>query len=548
MKIVKLNVSNFKKIKVVEVVPSGHQVVIGGDNGAGKSSLLDAIMVALVGPRAMPSLPVRQGEEVSEITVDCGEVVIRRRIKADGSRTLSVTTADGMKPSSPQKWLDERVGAISFDPLSFTRLDAKAQAELLRKLVGVDTSDLEAKRTAIYDDRTLNNRALRNAEAWLASMPFHAEAPDEEVSVSKLLAEIDQINQLAAERQALQDRHERAGRRLDANIQAREEAREDFEGWKRRAVERFNEATARIEGAAADFTKRRDGLADAYRGREDSERADLDLQIEDLERRLAALQAEREALPAKWAHELAIAARHIDNELSAISERSDKLKIEHEASIEKRLEELASINARLDEESAVHTHAMSQASEAIEAVNATLGHRTVEGVQAQLRKAERLNAQVRENRAYAEAKGKMESLAKASEEMTDTLARLDAEKQARIASAKYPVDGLGFGEDGVVIFGGVPLSQASQAEQIRVSMAIGLALNPELRVVLIRDASLLDARSLALVAEMAEHADAQVWLERVSKADAGAVVLEDGEVIHLDNADVSDDAEVSGLI
>ncbi len=544
MKIVRLNVSNFKRIKAVEIVPSGHQIVIGGDNGAGKTSVLDAIMVALVGKKAMPSLPVRQGEEVSEITVDCGDVVVRRRIKADGSVTLSVTTADGMKPSSPQKWLDERVGAISFDPLSFTRLDAKAQAELLRKLVGVDTSDLEAKRTAVYDDRTMNNRALRNAEAWLASMPHNAEAPDEEVSFAKLFAEIDQLNQLAAERRALQERHDGAGRRLDANIQAREQAREDFEGWRRRAVEHFNETTARIEVVAADFTKRREGLADEYRRREDSERADLSSQIEDLERELAALRAERDVLPAKWAKELAIAAQHVDHELSAISERSDKLKVEHEASIEKRLEELASINARLDDESTVHTRAMSQASEAIEAVDATLGPRTVADVQEQIRQAERLNAQARENRAYAEAKAKVESLAKASDEMTDTLARLDNEKRERIASASYPVDGLGFGDDGVVTFGGVPLSQASQAEQIRVSMAIGLALNPELRVVLIRDASLLDTRSLALVAEMAEHADAQVWLERVSKVDAGAVVLEDGEVVHLDNADVWDDAGV----
>lgn len=531
MRIVKLNISNFKRIKLVEIVPSGHQVVIGGDNGAGKTSVLDAIMTALVGPRAMPALPVRQGAEGSEITVDCGEVVIRRRIKPDGSATLSVRTPDGMKPSSPQKWLDERVGAISFDPLSFTRLDAKAQAELLRKLVGVDVSDLDAKHAEIYEERTLTNRSLRQAEAVLASMPHHADAPAEEVSVAELLAEIDRLNQVAAERRTLEDRHAEAGRRLDANIQARERARENFEEWKRRAVEHFEESNAFIASTAADLSRRREGLADEYRRREDNERADLDSQIEDLERRLAALRAEREALPAKWAQELANRAGSIDRELSTLSERSNKLKLEHEASIEKRLADLVSTNARLDEESEAHTRAMSQASEAIENLDEAAGQRTVDDVQAQIRQAERTNAQVRENRAYAEARAKVESLAKVSDEMTDTLARLDSEKRERIASAKYPVDGLGFGDDGVVTFGGVPLSQASQAEQIRVSMAIGLALNPELRVVLIRDASLLDDKSLALVAEMAKRADAQVWLERVSKHDAGSIVLEDGEVV-----------------
>jgi hypothetical protein len=35
---------------------------------------------------------------------------------------------------------------------------------------------------------------------------------------------------------------------------------------------------------------------------------------------------------------------------------------------------------------------------------------------------------------------------------------------------------------------------------------------------------------MAIIAEMAEAAGAQVWLERVGTADAGAVIIEDGEV------------------
>ncbi|HRE87503.1 MAG TPA: AAA family ATPase [Myxococcota bacterium] len=531
MRIVKLNISNFKRIKLVEIVPSGHQVVIGGDNGAGKTSVLDAIMTALVGPRAMPALPVRQGAEGSEITVDCGEVVIRRRIKPDGSATLSVRTPDGMKPSSPQKWLDERVGAISFDPLSFTRLDAKAQAELLRKLVGVDMSDLDAKHAEIYEERTLTNRSLRQAEAVLASMPHHADVPEVEVSVSELIAEIGRINEADALRRSLEARHSEAGRRMDENIGARERALEAFNEWKQHAEEHLNQSLRSVADDASRINDTREALAERIQRNEDDERCALDAQIEELELRLAARRAEREALPSKWARELAIASQNLDAAQAGLASRSEKLRAEYQASVDKRLAQLNELGAKLDEESATLTLAMSQASKALENLDEAAGQRSVADVQAQIRQAERTNAQVRENRAYAEAKAKVESLAKASDEMTDTLARLDNEKRERIASASYPVDGLGFGDDGVVTFGGVPLSQASQAEQIRVSMAIGLALNPELRVVLIRDASLLDDKSLALVAEMAKRADAQVWLERVSKHDAGSIVLEDGEVV-----------------
>jgi DNA repair exonuclease SbcCD ATPase subunit len=529
MRIVKLNVSNFKKIRLVEIVPNAHQVVLGGDNGAGKTSVLDAIMTALIGPRAMPALPVRQGAEGSEITVDLGDVVIRRRIKPDGKSTLRIDTASGMSPSSPQTWLDERMGAISFDPLSFTRLSAKAQAELLRKLVGVDVSDLDAERAKAYDDRTTVNRDLRQAEAVLALMPHHADVPEVEVSVSELIAEIGRINEANALRRSLEARHSEAGRRLDENIGARERALEAFNEWKRDAEEHLSQSLRAVADDGSRINDERELLAERVRQNEDDERFALDAQIEELERRLAARKAERDALPSKWAKELAIASEKIGRRQAELASRDEKLRAEYQASVDKRLVQLNELGAKLDGESAALTLAMSQASQSIEGLPAAT--QTIEDVQAQIRDAERCNAKVRENQAHAKAKSKVDKLAASASQLSAVIAQIDIDRRDRITSAKYPVDGLGFDDDGVVTFRGVPLSQSSQAEQIRVSMAIGLALNPELRVVLIRDASLLDDKSLALVAEMAQRADAQVWLERVSKHDAGAIVLEDGEVV-----------------
>ena len=76
----------------------------------------------------------------------------------------------------------------------------------------------------------------------------------------------------------------------------------------------------------------------------------------------------------------------------------------------------------------------------------------------------------------------------------------------------------------------MPFSQASSAEQIRVSLAMAMSLNPKLRVIRILDGSLLDADNLALITEAAVAADYQVWIERVSDPSETAVVIEDGEV------------------
>jgi len=104
-----------------------------------------------------------------------------------------------------------------------------------------------------------------------------------------------------------------------------------------------------------------------------------------------------------------------------------------------------------------------------------------------------------------------------------------ADRAAAIAKAKLPVEGLGFGE-GVVLFNGLPLEQASDAEQLRVSVAIAMAGNSKLRVIRVRDGSLLDESGMKLLAELADANDMQVWVERVDTTGKVGFVIEDGRL------------------
>src|SRR3546814_3882853 len=92
-----------------------------------------------------------------------------------------------------------------------------------------------------------------------------------------------------------------------------------------------------------------------------------------------------------------------------------------------------------------------------------------------------------------------------------------------------PVSGLGFG-DGFITLNGLPFDQASTAEQIGASVGMGMAANPRLRVIMIREGSLLDDDSMKIVADLAEKHDYQVWLESVQSDRPGAVIIEDGMV------------------
>lgn len=106
---------------------------------------------------------------------------------------------------------------------------------------------------------------------------------------------------------------------------------------------------------------------------------------------------------------------------------------------------------------------------------------------------------------------------------------IDQDKRDTLESAKFPVKGLSFDESGV-LFQGVSLKQASSAEQIRVSLAIGIAMNPSLKVLLIRDGSLLDSKSRELVADMAAEHGMQVWIEAVDESGQVGFMIEDGAV------------------
>jgi recombinational DNA repair ATPase RecF len=106
---------------------------------------------------------------------------------------------------------------------------------------------------------------------------------------------------------------------------------------------------------------------------------------------------------------------------------------------------------------------------------------------------------------------------------------LEAAKQKAIRDAKFPLEGLSF-DDGGIFFNGIPFAQISTGQQLRVSVAICMALNPTLRVIFIRDGSLLDQEALKLLAEMAEQNDYQIWIEDTRSTDPAAVVLQDGEI------------------
>jgi energy-coupling factor transporter ATP-binding protein EcfA2 len=423
MQIISLQAENIKRLTAVEIRPDGALVQITGRNGAGKTSVLDAIWWALVNARHIQSQPIRAGASKARIRLDLGELVVTRRFTRQEDETFTTTitveNAQGARFSSPQKMLDELIGALTFDPLQFTRLDPKEQLQTLKALVpGVDFAAIETANQKDFAKRTDLNRTAGDLKARARSIEVPAGTPAEPIDETAL------VNKLAtvAEHNAAIEREKARRERIEMDIAALASGIENDN----RSLEQHRLAIQRLDASISEKSR-------------------------------------------EWGLQ--------KNELERYRPLADKV---DPSEVQGQIEGARATNA---------------------AVNA------------------------------AKTKADLERQALEVEVAAGHLTRAMRDRAAKIAeadaAANLPVPGLAFGE-GQVFLTGLPFSQASDAEQLRASMAIAMAMSPKLQVIRVRDGSLLDEDGLRIVADMAEKHGFQVWIERVDSSGKVGFVIEDG--------------------
>jgi len=144
------------------------------------------------------------------------------------------------------------------------------------------------------------------------------------------------------------------------------------------------------------------------------------------------------------------------------------------------------------------------------------------------------NARI-DNRTIERAGEKRDMIASAeateaeAEALTAAMETRAAEVREAIAAVELPVPNISFGNDEILL-DDLPFEQASDAVQLRTSLAIAMAANPTLRVIRVRDGSLLDEDAMQMLADAADANDYQIWIERVDNTGEVGFVLEDGHI------------------
>lgn len=426
MKFIGLEAHNVLRLRAVRLTMGEKgSIVIGGANEQGKSSILQAIELALAGGE-IPSEVIHKGEKKGKVVARFDEFTVEKRFtRGKKSYSLVVKNADGVPQKQPQTLLNTFLKHVSLDPIGFMKMSPNEQAKIVTQLMGVDLSPFAERRAKAAAARLDASREVKRLAGALESIHYAPNVPETEQSVGDLAAELQ--------------------KRRDHNLEG-----------------------ADIERSLMDSLK----VVKAY----ESDRQAIDREILRLQKQIEQMQQQR-----------------------ADAEQQMDLAKEKSATLRQQLAKFVPAD-----ESAVL---------------------------AQMAEIDKTNAAVRENARRATLAKEFAAAESEHEKQQEAIEKIDAEEKAARSSAKsrLPIDGISIDESGV-LYNGLPLRQAGTSAQLRISVAVAMALNEKskTKLLLVDDGESLDESHRAELLEVAKEAGFQTILVMVAKQGEAEAIIEDG--------------------
>lgn len=226
-----LEVENVKRVKAVALKPSPTGLtIIGGKNGAGKTTVLDAIVWALAGDRYKPSEAAREGSMTPphiKLTLSNGLTVERK------GKNAALTVTDPTGKRAGQQLLNEFISVLALDLPKFLQASSREKADTLLQIIGIgpQLKQLDDEIGRAYTQRTTVGQIRDQKQAYADELPEYPDAPEEEISAAELLSRHGAILARNAENQ-----------RERNNIEANRQKYEMYQATVIDLTERLNQA------------------------------------------------------------------------------------------------------------------------------------------------------------------------------------------------------------------------------------------------------------------------------------------------------------------
>lgn len=292
VKILGFELENVKRVALVRMAPAANGLtVIGGDNAAGKTSVLDGIVYALGGEKYRPTNLQREGSLADariRIEMSNGMVVERK------GKNAALKVSDPAGRRSGQQLLNEFVEELALNLPKFLAMKDDEKAEVLLQTLGIGEQlrELDQREQIAYDKRHAFGVVVDQKVKYAAEMPEYHDVPETPLSAADMIKASQEILTRNAERdrfraklsELLQLRDKKAATVAHLKTVLAEEERVLAE-----AIERVNEAlaapipenesTAELEAKIADI----DTINAKIRANADKAKAEAD--AEDFQRK-----------------------------------------------------------------------------------------------------------------------------------------------------------------------------------------------------------------------------------------------------------------------
>ena len=249
-KIVSLEVENVKRVQAVELSPDANGLtVIGGRNGQGKTSVLDAIMWALGGDRFKPTKPVRAGAEKLVIKVEMNNGVTVERKGVAGA--LKVTSATG---KGGQALLNEFVNGFALNLPKFMSATGTEKANMLLDAYPEKGAEIQRMNEGIkrlYNERLALGQIADRKRKYADELPFDPEAPDQPLTGTEMSTKLRDAMAINAKNEALRQNTDKALRDLESERKTLERRHARVKDLEKQLAEARSEAEIQVVAVQA---------------------------------------------------------------------------------------------------------------------------------------------------------------------------------------------------------------------------------------------------------------------------------------------------------
>lgn len=477
MKVTKLKIKNLYGIEELNL--DGKSIELVGSNGVGKSSVLDAIRLALTNNSKRKYI-VKKGETEGSVYVELDNgITIDRKKRTDKSDYKSIKDGTGNEINSPETFLKDIFTPLQLEPVEFLSMSEQEQNRILLNLIKFDKDKRQFITEKFGEEinwvdysnsilEILNEIQSKDGKYYQTREEINRNARNEQAIVNDIAKDIPEGYDVEKWRNyTLSEKYDELNKKKDYNakIDRAIAYKEDYNNKISQLDDKENAILVKIN-------------AD-----KEQEKSKINAEIQEYENKIALLKKELE---------------NLDNKYLA-----QETQAKNEATAEK---------AKLDENIKVANEWASQNKEIVE---------TLEN---ELKIAEEMKGHINEYDRMEEKQSHIETLVAQSKSLTDKIELARNLPGQILKEVEIPVKNLTV-ENGIPLVNGIPVNGLSEGEKLDLCIDITLAKETNLKLILIDGIEKMSKTNKERIYDKCRKAGIQIISTRTTD-DNGLVLIE----------------------